>query len=182
MKSNSISNDRILDTVYDLADVCGMRIDEFMTHLQEEYGDPQFETEGLPEDVIAELQNARQLRKESREAKRRSEQDGALQEEIAAFRERFPEVRAEDIPESVWEEVAGGMDLNHAYAFFLIAQKADGGTADEVNRDNSARSAAALSEGSTEPSFTREQVEGMSAKDVAKNYRNILRSMGKWKF
>ncbi len=182
MKSNSISNDRILDTVYDLADICGMRIDEFMTHLQEEYGDPQFETEGLPEDVIAELQNAKQLRKERRDALRKSEQDGALQQDIAAFRERFPDVGAEEIPDSVWEEVANGMDLNHAYAFFLIAQKADGGAADEVNRINSERSAAALSEGSTEPSFTREQVEGMSAKDVAKNYKNILRSMGKWKF
>ncbi len=182
MKSNSVSNDRILDAVYDLADICGMRIDEFILHLQEEYGDPEFETDGLPEEVVAELQNARTLRRESRDAKRKSEQDGMLREEVAAFRERFPEVRADDIPESVWAEVAAGMDLNHAFAFYLVSEKQDGGHADAVNYENAVRSAATVGDGSTEPVYSREEVERMSSKDVARNYKSILRSMTGWKF
>lgn len=182
MKTNSLTNDKILDAVYDLASACGMRIDEFITRLQEEYGDPQFKTEGLPEEVVAELQHAKALRKESRDAKRKSEDESRLKQEIAAFCERFPEVRAEQIPDSVWEEVTSGMDLPHAYAYYLVTQEKDSGRAEEVNRGNSARSAAALGDGSTEPSFTREEVERMSRKDVAKNYKNILRSMSKWKF
>lgn len=182
MKTNSISNDRILDTVYDLADVCGLRIDEFVARLQEEYGDPEFQTEGLPEEIVAELQNARTLRKESRDAKRKSEQESKLHEEIAAFRAQFPDVSAESIPESVWEEVAAGMDLNHAYAYYMVTQQAGGEHAEEVNRSTASRSAAAFSDGATEPSFTREEVERMSDRDVAKNYKNIVRSMGRWKF
>ncbi len=182
MTTNSMTNDKILDTVYDLASACGMRIDEFMTHLQEQFGDPDFETEGLPEEVVAELQNAKALRKESRDAKRKSEQESKQKEEIAAFCDRFPDVHAEQIPAPVWEEVAAGIDLPHAYAFYLVTEGKANGHADEVNRGNMARSAAAQSDGSTEPSFTREEVERMSQKDVAKNYKNILHSMKKWKF
>jgi hypothetical protein len=56
-----------------------------------------------------------------------------------------------------------------------------GDRADAVNKGNLERSAPALGEGSTEPSFTREEVERMSQKDVKKNYKNILHSMKKWK-
>lgn len=182
MKTNSMTNDQVLDTVYDLASACGMRIDEFLTHLQEEYGDPQFETEGLPEEVVAELQNAKALRRESRDAKRKSEDEAKLKQEIAAFCDAFPEVRADQIPESVWEEVTAGMDLPHAYAYFLVTGEKADEHAEQVNRGNSVRSAAALGDGSTEPSFTREEVERMSQKDVAKNYKSILRSMSKWRF
>lgn len=182
MKTNSITNDQVLDAVYDLADVCGMRIDEFVSHLQKEYGDPEFETEGLPEDVVAELQNAKELRRESRDSKRRQEKDSALQKEIEAFRAKFPEVKAEDIPDEVWEDVAGGTDLCHAYALYIAEERANGDRAAAVNEDTALRSASAHGEGSTEPSFSREQVEKMSPKEVAKNYKSILRSVNKWKF
>ena len=182
MTTNSMTNDKILDTVYDLASACDMRIDEFISHLQEEYGDPSFDTEGLPEDVVAELQNAKALRKESRDNRRMMDAKNKQNEEIAAFCERFPDVRAEQIPASVWEEVAKGTDLIHAYAYYLVTEGKENGRADAVNRENGARSAAAQSDGSTEPSFSREEVERMSQKDVAKNYKNILHSMKKWKF
>ncbi len=182
MTTNSMTNDKILDAVYDLASACDMRIDEFVSLLQEQFGDPEFETEGLPEDVVAELQNAKALRKESRDAKRKAEAQSKQKEEIAAFCERFPDVRAEQIPAPVWEEVASGMDLPHAYAYYLVTEGKANGHADEVNRGNMERSAAAQSDGSTEPSFSREEVERMSQKDVAKNYKNILHSMKKWKF
>lgn len=182
MTTNSMTNDKILDTVYDLASACGMRIDEFVTLLQEQYGDPEFETEGLPEDVVAELEHAKILRRESRDAKRKAEAQSKQNEEIAAFCERFPDVHAEQIPAPVWEEVAAGIDLPHAYAFYLVTEGREGSRADEINRGNMERSAAATSDGSTEPSFSREEVERMSQKDVAKNYKNILHSMKKWKF
>jgi|GEM_PF-863193 len=181
MTTNSMTNDKILDTIYDLASACDMRIDEFITLLQEQYGDPEFETEGLPENVVAELEHAKTLRKESRDTKRKAEAQTKQKEEIAAFRARFPDVHAEQIPDSVWEEVANGIDLPHAYAFYLVTEGKQSGHAEEVNRGNMERSAAAQSDGSTEPSFTREQVERMSQKDVAKNYKNILQSMKKWK-
>lgn len=182
MKTNSMTNDMILDTVYDLASACDMRIDEFVALLQEQYGDPSFETEGLPEEVVAELENAKALRKENRDAKRKSESQSKRAEEIADFCERFPDVRAEQIPDAVWQEVAAGTDLTHAYALYLVTEGKANGHADEVNRGNTERSAAAKTDGATEPSFSREEVERMSQKDVAKNYKNILHSMKRWKF
>ncbi len=178
----TINNEQVLDTVYDLASACGMRIDQFLETLQETYGDPVFDTKDLPEDVIAELEQAKTLRKESRDAKKKEQESAKRKEEIAVFRKQFPEIKAEQIPDSVWKEVAGGMDLLHAYAYYLLTQNQDGGHAQAVNEGNSQRSAAATGDGSTEPSFTREEVEKMSRGDVKKNYRNILRSMSKWKF
>ena len=178
----SITNEQVLDTVYDLADICGMRIDEFVEHLQKEFGDPEFNTEGLPEDVIAELETAKSLRKESRDTKRKQAHDDALQKEIEQFRKVFPDVNGEDIPESVWEDTAGGADLVHAYALYLIGEQSKGDHAEEVNRENALRSVSAHSEGSTEPSFSREQVEKMSPKEVSKNYKHILRSMKSWRY
>ena len=178
----TITNEQVLDAVYDLADVCGMRIDEFVAHLQEEYGDPEFSTDGLPEEIVAELENAKALRKESRDHKRKQEKDLAMQKEIEEFRKAFPDVDAEEIPASVWEDAANGMDLCHAYAFYMIGEQAKGERVNAVNKETAFRSASAHSEGSTEPSFSREQVEKMSPKEVSKNYKNILRSMKAWRY
>lgn len=177
----TVNNEQVLDVVYDLASAMGLRIGEFLERLQADYGDPAIDTAGLPEEVVAELENAKALRKDSREAKRKQELADRQSKEIADFRAQFPTVAAADIPETVWAEVASGMDLLHAYAYYLMTKGKDGSHAVDVNKGNLERSAPALGEGSTEPSFTREEVERMSQKDVKKNYKNILRSMGKWK-
>lgn len=178
----TINNEQVLDVIYDLASANGMRIDQFVENLQEAYGDPAIDTADLPENVIAELEQAKILRKESRDAKKKQQDEAKRKADIEAFRQQFPEVKAEEIPDSVWEEVAGGMDLLHAYAYYLLTKESSGDHAQQVNLDNSERSAAAMGDGSTEPSFTKEQVEKMSRGDVKKNYKNILRSMSKWKF
>lgn len=179
-----ISNDEILDAVYDIADARGIRIDEFVTLLQEDYADgaPMQYAEGeLPEEVLAELENAKAVKREMRESRRKSDEEAKLRADIEAFRALFPEVKAEEIPEEVWAEVADGTDLRHAYALYVLTGQKSGGHAEEVNRDTSARSAAASGDGSTEPSYTPEQVERMSAREVAKNYQNILRSFRNWR-
>lgn len=183
MKNKTITNDEILDAVYDIADARGIRIDEFIQQLQEDYAElpVKYAEDGLPEDVLAELENAKEMRKEMRDTRRKSDEDAKLREDIAAFRELFPEVKAEEIPEEVWAEVAEGMDLRHAYALYMLTGQKSGGHAEEVNREAASRSAAAASDGSTEPSFTPEQVEKMSAKDVAKNYKSVLQSFKNWR-
>lgn len=182
----TITNDEILDAVYDIADARGIRIDEFIAQLQEDYADADLPVKyaegGLPEDVLAELESAKEMRREMRNSKRKSDEDARLREEIAAFRELFPEVKPDEIPEEVWAEVASGTDLKHAYALHVLAGQQTGGHAEEVNRETSMRSAAtAAGDGSTEPSFTPEQVEKMSAKDVAKNYKSVLQSFKNWR-
>ena len=53
--------------------------------------------------------------------------------------------------------------------------------AENVNSKNSQMGAKAVSDGATEPVFSKESVEKMSDKDVKRNYKNILHSMKNWK-
>lgn len=177
-----INNEQILDIIYDLADVNGLRIDEFIERLDEEFGEQPIDTEGLPENVIAKLDAAKGYRAEQRKAARARKSEEAMSEDIKRFRELFPDISAEDIPESVWEEVQNGVGLAHAFALYTLADANTRRIAESVNRRNGDIGARAESAGSTEPVFTKEQVEKMSDKDVKSNYKSILKAMKGWRY
>lgn len=176
-----INNEQILDTIYDLADEAGLRIDEFLMRVEEEFGAQPIDTSGLPEDVVNELNSARESKKEQRRQARQQKTNAEMTEEIKRFRGIFPEVAAEDIPDTVWEDVTAGATLAHAYALYLAEQDGIKRIAENVNRRNGSIGAKASSEGSTEPVFTKEQVEKMSGKEVKNNYKGILKAMRGWK-
>ncbi len=177
-----INNEQILDTVYDLADAAGMRIDEFIAKLEDEFGEKLPDLDGIPEEIANELIEARETKKKSRKETRNKQAESDTEKEIARFREIFPDVAPEDIPESVWEDVSGGATLLHAYALYTVTQDSLTRHANDVNERNSKRGAAADSQGSTEPVFTKEQVEKMSGKDIKNNYKGILNAMKNWRF
>ncbi len=180
-----LTNDRILDIVYDIADARGLRIDDFLELLQSDYADSPvaYADGGLPPEIVEELNNAKALRREKRESKRKADEAEALKADVAAFRELFPDVKTDEIPKAVWDEVSDGMDLRHAYALYALTNRESGGRAERANRDAASRSGAAASDvsGSTEPSYTPEQIERMSVRDIAKNYGSVVRSMKNWR-
>ncbi len=178
----TINNEQILDTIYDLADMAGLRIDEFLLKVEEEFGEQPTSLEGLPESIVAELTNARELKKEARRQDRIKQSEDETANQVKLFREFFPEASPEDIPESVWEEVAAGVPLAHAYALYIITQDSMDRYAQDVNKRNFQKSAPAESDGSTEPIFTKEEVEKMSGRDIKNNYKNILKAMKGWRF
>lgn len=177
-KPNSITNDEILNAIYDLADDNGMMIGDYIASLQTQ---SRSAYEGLPEEIITELEEAKQLKHDKRRSQKKDEADQAAKNEIMRFRELFPDTKPEDIPETVWDEVADGTSLTHAYALFLLSEKMSGEYAESVNNDNASRAASKEGDNETEPSFTPEAVEKMSPKDVSRNYKGILRSLSKWK-
>ena len=177
-----INNEQILDTLYDLADAAGMRIDEFIAKLEDDYGERLPDLENIPEEIANELIEARETKKRARKETRNKQAESDTEKEIARFRELFPDVKPEDIPESVWEEVRGGATLSHAYALYTVTQDSLTRHANDVNERNSKRGAAADSQGSTEPVFTKELVEKMSGKDIKNNYKGILNAMKNWRF
>ena len=182
MKQKTMTNEQILDAVYDLADEKNMKIDEFISKLQTENETSISKSrEGLPEEIVSELENARALKKESRSARKQSEQSESIKKETERFKEVFPEVAPQDIPDSVWDEVADGIPLLYAYALYIVTDKLDSDYAEKVNDENSSRAAVKTGDGETEPSFTKEQVESMSPKEISKNYKGILKSIAKWK-
>ena len=177
-----INNEQILDIIYDLADGAGMRIDEFIAKLEEDFGEKMPDLDGIPEEIANELIEARETKKQARKESRIKKSDTEAAEEIARFRELFPDVKPEDIPESVWDDVTAGATLSHAYALYAVTQDSLKRHADDVNERNSKRGAEANSQGSTEPIFTKEQVERMSGKDIKSNYKGILNAMKNWRF
>jgi len=177
-----INNEQILDTIYDLADGLGLRIDQFLERIEEEFGEQPIDTESLPSEVVDELMAARENKKRERKEARNKKSEAEMSEEIKKFRETFPDVSADMIPDSVWEEVQNGASLTHAYAYHLISSESLNRHADAVNQRNSNAGAYASSDGSTEPVFTKEQVEKMSGKDIKNNYKGILNAMKNWKF
>ncbi len=177
-----INNEQILDTIYDLASAQGMRIDQFLEHIEDTFGDPMPDTEGIPEEIALELQNARNSKKEIRRKDRLEKNRKETAEDIKRFREIFPDVAAEDIPEEVWADVAQGTSLAHAYALYCMNRDMLDRYAQDVNTRNSKRGAFADSKGSTEPVFTKEQVERMSNKDIKSNYKGIIKAMKNWRF
>ncbi len=177
-----ISNDEILDRIYDLADSVGLRINDFMTKLEEDYGEKMPSLDGLPEDVAEELLSARETKKEQRKQERQKKSEADAEEDIRKFREIFPDVSAEEIPDEVWQEVSKGASLSGAYAIYKITRENFDKYASDVNERNARMGAKAVSDGSTEPVFTKELVEKMSDKDVRSNYKGILKAMKNWKF
>lgn len=177
---NTITNDAILDTVYDLADSLGVRIDVLIDRIVEEFGEQPYPVDGLPDAVVDELNAARESKREQRRSDRMRRRETESHEEIKRFRELFPDVTAEDIPDSVWASVEGGIPLSYAYALYAASNAAASSAAEAVNSRNSDSSPALSGDGATEPVFTKEQVEKMSGKDVKKNYKSILKAMKSW--
>ena len=159
-----------------------MRIDQFIAKLEDEFGEKMPDLEGIPEDIANELYDARESKKQSRKDERIKKREEQSQAEISRFRELFPDVNPEEIPDSVWEEVGNGVSLCHAYALYAVTNASLSRYADNVNKRNSERGAAADSQGSTEPVFTKEQVEKMSGKDIKSNYKSILKARKNWRF
>lgn len=177
-----INNEQILDTIYDLADAAGMRIDRFLAHIEDTFGGNEASLEGLPEEIAKELSEARENKKASRRQERIKKSEAEAEAEIKRFREIFPEISAEDIPDEVWTDVENGATLSHAYALYAITQEQLNRRAEDINSRNRSRGASASSDGSTEPVFTKEQVEKMSGSDIKNNYKGILKAMKNWKF
>lgn len=177
-----INNEQILDRIYDLADAAGLRIDIFLNKVEEQFGEKLPNLDGLPTEIANELASARESKKEARKQKRIKKSEEETVAEIKKFRELFPDVIPDDIPESVWEDVSQGATLSHAYALYLAVEDGLAKYADNVNNRNSLKGAKAASDGSTEPMFTKEQVERMSGKDIKNNYKGILKAMKNWRF
>lgn len=179
---NRINNDFILDTIYDLADSNDMRIDRFLELVEEEFGAAPINTEGLPEEVVTELQNARLVEKQHKKQLRDKKTNEEMSKDVSRFREIFTDVSADSIPDTVWDDVANGVPLTYAYALYEAESNRINARAESVNARNGNIDAFAVQNGASEPVFTKEQVEKMSGRDVRTNYKSILKAMKNWRF
>ncbi len=104
-----------------------------------------------------------------------------LAEDVAAFHDLFPEVKAEEIPGEVWEKVEAGESLTGAFAVYFVKALRDRERIDRINAENEKAAPPRVRHDGTDGSyFSPEAVRAMTREEVRKNYQEILRSMDHW--
>lgn len=132
------------------------------------------------ESLEAELEASRQeIQRLSSLIRSRDEAD----REAAGFAELFPDVNRDDIPDSVREDAQRqGLPLIAAYALYARRMELAGIVAERAGKSAAEHSAGGVSGSSgTEDFFTLDQIRAMTPKEVRKNYKTILKSIGKIK-
>ncbi len=177
-----MTKEQIYNAISDMAEDAGISTESLISALMNE-------NEAIFERSLGDLNDAathyvRAARAEKaarRESERQAERDNALSAEIKRFCTVFPGVDAESIPESVWADVERGIPLAYAYALFAAENSGGNAYAEEVNERNSKYAVPAFVEGADEGEISMDEVDGMSASAVKKNFPRILRSISKWK-
>ncbi len=104
-----------------------------------------------------------------------------MEEDIELFRQLFPEVKGEDIPQEVWDRVEQGESLAASYALFAVKKYREEERFKSINEANGKKAPPPIDgTGSEEDYFSPEAVKNMSRSEIRKNYNKILSSMEKW--
>jgi len=90
--------------------------------------------------------------------------------------------RTDLIPLEVWTEVGNGTPLKYAYAEFFANDISKKNAIAQKNLENKETSTGNVASSGNHgvPSFTKEEVKGMSREEVQKNYDAITKSMKNW--
>lgn len=177
-----MTKEQIYNIIEDIAADANMDVESFVNSLQKQRND--FfakKAASMPKDAAAYVNAAREEKTALREAQRKEAQKAKLAEEIKLFRELFPDVKSDTIPESVWKDMGGGIPLPYAYALFTAINQGKQSYAEGVNAKNGGMAPPPVGSNDEEGELTMEQVEAMSPEAVKKSFPRILRSLGKWK-
>jgi len=135
-----------------------------------------------PEEALLEEKEALTPEEESvEETEEALDSSKKMEEDIALFRELFPQVKASEIPDSVWKRVEEGESLAASFALHLVQEEKKKEHIQQVNADNEKKAAPKIRrDGAENDYFSPEAVKAMSRQEIKKNYDAILRSMEKW--
>jgi len=161
---------------------------EYRQALREQEMIEQYQQKDIPEEVIQELIENKKFRETYETQQRQSQEQIQKEQDYRTFLESYPTVRAEEIPQSVWEDVAKGKTLTDSYIKYenqMLKEKLNRyekiETIESRNQENAKSSIGAVQSSGTIPiAFTREQVAKMSTQEVNQNWKAIQESMKKW--
>lgn len=104
-----------------------------------------------------------------------------LKEDINELLELFPKLKAEAVPEEVWDRVREGDSLCAAYCLWVVKKAKEQLHIRDVNEKRSQAAPPPVADKGEEEFFTRETVKNMSPQQVRKHFNAILNSMDRWK-
>ncbi|MBR4288120.1 MAG: hypothetical protein IKT50_01635 [Clostridia bacterium] len=139
------------------------------------------EKEFLEERATAALEDEAE-EKEAEPKEEKTDETEKMKEDIALFHRLFPEVKAKDIPEEVWERVEAGESLAASFALHFVQKMKEEEHIKTVNATNEKKAPPRIRhDGAEYDYFSPEAVKSMSRSEIKKNYDAILASMEKWK-
>ena len=177
-----MTKEQIYNILQDIADDASVSVEELVDAIVQQ-SQSHFEkaVSAMPEESANYVRSAKKDRAAAREARRIAEEEKRLGEDVKRFRQLFPDVDATSIPETVWQDMKGGIPLPYAYALYLVSGAGDKGYADRVNARNSEGALPPVNSYPNDGEISMEEVEAMSPEAVKKSFPRILRSMSKWK-
>lgn len=162
---------------------------EYYQALREQELIEQYQQKEVPDEVIQELIENKKFRENYEMQQRQSEEQIQKEQDYRTFLESFPNVKADEIPESVWEDVARGKSLTDSFVKYenqILKEKLSKyekiDTIQSRNEENAKASVGAVNNqaGLNLPFLTRDQVSKMSTEEVNRNWKTIQESMKKW--
>ena len=165
--------------------------DAFLDSFLEEHGYSTFEDyqhdlevqkiidkEKLPRKAAEDVYEGRKARLEKQKADKQKA-------DMAMFIKKYPDVKADTIPKSVWADYHAGTPLVAAYAVYEAEQIRKENEILKENMSNAKASTGSLknkgSESREEGLLSEEQVRAMSTKEVYANYELVQKSRKSWK-
>jgi len=171
----------------------GMSVEQYKRESEkaaEEAKRSELVSQGIPDELAKEIIESREFRKEAQTEKEKVAAKERRDREASEFLKEFPNVNAETIPKSVWDDVNAGIPLVHAYSRFdrtnLTLKMAELERKLSVNTQNETNAAASpgstLGGGLASPDYySEERVANMTTKEIADNYDKIYASRKHWK-
>lgn len=132
------------------------------------------------EKIMAEVGGKEIEASELEELRRDKSLRANLEAELKLLKEIFPDIKAEDIPDEVFEDCDNGKGLAAQYALWFVTNQKKQEETQKTNEKNTKSAPPEVNGAGDETFFTPEMVRTMSDKDVRRHYNAIMRSMEKW--
>lgn len=105
-----------------------------------------------------------------------------MKQDVSQLLSLFPKLKAEAIPQQVWERVQQGDSLCAAYCLWLVTRVKEQVHIRAVNEKVNRLAPPRLADpGQQSHYFTRDAVKNMSSQQIRENLNEILQSMDSWK-
>jgi hypothetical protein len=144
----------------------------------------------IPEEYAKEMLENRKFREQYQTEKQQREQTEKEQKMYLEFLEAYPDVKPEDVPAEVWQEVAKGRNLLDAYVRYEnkrlkdeMAKFQQQQQTQAANMKNAASSTGSVRDGGNGAEFISFEEFEANKHDqswVVKNYNRIMKSRAKW--
>jgi len=192
---NELANHPGLAYLNEIAQANGVTVDQLVGHWKQQNEQARLDEliqNNIPEDVAREIIEGRKFRQQYTQEKMTAEQQRKQQGMYVEFIEEFKDVKPEDVPAEVWQEVNNGKSLVDAYTRHenrtlrdRLAKMEETLQTRQKNDQNAQSSPGSVTGNGSVPTgyYSKEQVEKMDPKDAAKPevYKAIMDSMKHWK-